>query len=70
MVAKHDAAQRSLMAQLKARRVKKTYLALVAGERRGGGRPDRGADRARPEAPDADGGRPRRPAVDDRLPGP
>jgi 23S rRNA pseudouridine1911/1915/1917 synthase len=32
MVAKHDAAQASLMAQLKARRVKKTYLALVAGD--------------------------------------
>jgi 23S rRNA pseudouridine1911/1915/1917 synthase len=32
MVAKHDAAQASLMAQLKARRVKKTYLALVHGE--------------------------------------
>jgi 23S rRNA pseudouridine1911/1915/1917 synthase len=31
MVAKHDAAQASLMAQLKARRVKKTYLALVQG---------------------------------------
>jgi 23S rRNA pseudouridine1911/1915/1917 synthase len=31
MVAKHDAAQASLMSQLKARRVKKTYLALVAG---------------------------------------
>jgi 23S rRNA pseudouridine1911/1915/1917 synthase len=31
MVAKHDAAQHALMAQLKARRVKKTYLALVAG---------------------------------------
>ncbi|MEX1172831.1 MAG: RluA family pseudouridine synthase [Chloroflexota bacterium] len=31
MVAKHDAAQASLMAQLKARRVRKTYLALVAG---------------------------------------
>ncbi len=31
MVAKHDAAQASLMAQLKARRVKKTYLALVLG---------------------------------------
>ncbi len=31
MVAKHDRAQASLMAQLKARRVKKTYLALVAG---------------------------------------
>ena len=32
MVARTDAAQHSLMAQLKARRVKKTYLALVAGE--------------------------------------
>lgn len=31
MVAKHDAAQHSLMAQLKARRVRKTYQALVAG---------------------------------------
>jgi 23S rRNA pseudouridine1911/1915/1917 synthase len=31
MVARNDAAQASLMAQLKARRVKKTYLALVAG---------------------------------------
>ena len=31
MVAKHDAAQAGLMAQLKARRVKKTYLALVHG---------------------------------------
>ena len=31
MVAKNDAAQASLMAQLKARRVKKTYLALVQG---------------------------------------
>jgi 23S rRNA pseudouridine1911/1915/1917 synthase len=32
IVAKHDAAQHSVMAQLKARRVKKTYLALVLGE--------------------------------------
>jgi 23S rRNA pseudouridine1911/1915/1917 synthase len=32
MVAKHDAAQAYLMAQLKARRVKKTYLALVHGQ--------------------------------------
>ncbi len=32
MVAKHDAAQAHLMAQLKARRVKKTYLALVQGQ--------------------------------------
>jgi 23S rRNA pseudouridine1911/1915/1917 synthase len=31
MVAKHDAAQRSLMAQLEARRVRKTYQALVVG---------------------------------------
>ncbi len=31
IVAKHDRAQASLMSQLKARRVKKTYLALVAG---------------------------------------
>ena len=31
MVAKHDLAQHALMAQLKARRVKKTYLALVQG---------------------------------------
>ncbi len=31
MVAKHDVAQASLMAQLKARRIKKTYLALVMG---------------------------------------
>jgi 23S rRNA pseudouridine1911/1915/1917 synthase len=31
MVAKHDAAQHALMAQLKARRVKKTYQALVGG---------------------------------------
>ncbi len=31
MVAKNDVAQASLMAQLKARRVKKTYLALVQG---------------------------------------
>ncbi len=31
MVARHDAAQASLMSQLKARRVKKTYLALVQG---------------------------------------
>jgi len=32
MVAKHDAAQSHLMALLKARRVKKTYLALVHGQ--------------------------------------
>ena len=32
MVARSDAAQHSLMAQLKARRVKKTYLALVQGD--------------------------------------
>jgi len=32
MVAKTDAAQQSLMAQLKARRIRKSYLALVVGE--------------------------------------
>ena len=32
MVAKHDRAQQALMAQLKGRRVKKTYLALVNGD--------------------------------------
>jgi 23S rRNA pseudouridine1911/1915/1917 synthase len=32
MVARTDAAQHSLMAQLKARRIKKTYLALVLGD--------------------------------------
>jgi 23S rRNA pseudouridine1911/1915/1917 synthase len=32
MVARTDLAQHSLMAQLKARRIKKTYLALVLGE--------------------------------------
>src|SRR4029453_17983418 len=31
IVARHDAAQASVMAQLKARRVKKTYQALVQG---------------------------------------
>ena len=31
LVARNDAAQRALMAQLRARRVKKTYLALVSG---------------------------------------
>jgi 23S rRNA pseudouridine1911/1915/1917 synthase len=35
MVARTDSAQASLQAQLKARRVKKTYLALVAGSGRG-----------------------------------
>ena len=40
------------------------------GERLRGRRPDRGADRARPEATDADGGRRRRAAVGDRLPRP
>jgi 23S rRNA pseudouridine1911/1915/1917 synthase len=43
MVARTDAAQHSLMAQLKARRVKKTYLALVVG--------DVGAEVGRIEAP-------------------
>ena len=39
MVAKDDAAQASLMAQLKARRVKKTYLALVRGSVSAAARP-------------------------------
>src|SRR5512139_1488073 len=39
-------------------------------QRLGRGGPDRGADRARPQAPDADGGRPRRAAVGHRVPGP
>ena len=70
MVAKTDAAQTSLMAQLKARRVKKTYLALVQGSVAAASRTHRGADRARPEAPHADGRRPRRAPVGHRLPGP
>ena len=67
MVARTDRAQASLMAQLKARRVKKTYLALVQGSVAAAVGPDRGADRARSQAPHPDGGRPRRPAVRDRL---
>ena len=63
MVARTDRAQASLMGQLKARRVKKTYLALVAGQRRCGRRPDRGADRPRSQASDPDGCRTRRPAL-------
>ena len=59
MVARSDAAQASLQAQLKARRVKKTYLALVAGRRVGRGRADRGADRARSRPADPHGGRSR-----------
>ena len=50
MVAKRDGAQTGLMAQLKARRIKKTYLALVLGHRRrppsGGSRRRSGATRA------------------------
>ena len=48
MVARNDAAQASLMAQLKARRVRKTYLALVQGpsaRRSGGSRRRSGATR-------------------------
>ena len=48
MVAKNDVAQAHLMAQLKARRVKKTYLALVAGSsapRSVGSRPPSAATR-------------------------
>ncbi len=70
MVAKHDGAQESLMAQLKARRVRKTYLALVAGNVAARGRPDRGTHRARPEASDADGRRPGRAGLDHRVSGP
>ena len=46
MVAKTDVAQAGLMAQLKARRVKKTYLALVQGGVEAIRWPDRGAHRA------------------------
>ena len=49
IVAKTDVAQASLMAQLKARRVKKTYLALVQGasrRRSGGSRRRSGATRS------------------------
>ena len=45
MVAKHDAAQSSLMAQLKARRVRKTYLSLVHGNAH-----CRQSDRSRPRS--------------------
>ena len=70
MVARNDAAQASLQAQLKARRVKKTYLALVAGSRRRAGRPHRGAHRPRSAAPHADGRRARRARRHHRLPRP
>ena len=71
MVARTDAAQHSLMAQLKARRIKKTYLALVLGEVVGG-------RSGRIEAPIGRDPKHRtrmavvagRPAVDDRLPRP
>ena len=61
IVARNDAAQASVMAQLKARRVRKTYLALAQGSVAAVGGPDRGPDRARPQGPQADGRRPRRP---------
>ena len=70
MVARNDAAQAGVMAQLKARRVRKTYLALVQGVGGGRRRTDRGADRPRPEAPHADGRRAGRAAVRHRLPRP
>ena len=67
MVAKHDGAQASLMAQLKARRVKKTYLALVQGRVSAAvGRIEAPIGRD-PEAPNPDGGRPGGPAVDHRA---
>ena len=68
VVARNDRAQAALMAQLKARRVKKTYLALVQGAA-GRGRPDRGAHRPRPAPLFADGRDRRRPSVRHRLPG-
>ena len=57
IVARNDAAQASVMAQLKARRVRKTYLALALGSVVGGGGPDRGPHRARSQGPQADGRR-------------
>ena len=59
-----------LMAQLKAPPGEEDLPGAGPGQRLGGGRPDRGADRARPEAADADGGRAGRPAVRHRLPRP
>ena len=70
MVAQNDAAQASLMAQLKARRVKKTYLALVRGAVVGRGRAASRRRSGATRAPHADGGGPRRPAVGHRLPRP
>ena len=70
MVARTDAAQHSLMAQLKARRVKKTYLALVLGEVAAAvGRIEAPIGRD-PKHRTRMARRRRRPAVDDRLPGP
>ena len=70
IVARNDAAQASLQAQLKARRVRKTYLALVQGSVAARVGPDRGAHRARPQGPQADGRRARRPAGRHGLPRP
>ena len=70
MVAKHDGAQQSLMAQLKARRVRKTYLALVAGNVAAAVGRIEAPDRPRSEASHPDGGRSRRTRVHDRLPRP
>jgi hypothetical protein len=53
-----------VMAQLKARRVRKTYLALAQGSVGASVGPDRGADRPGPEGPQADGRGPERaPAI-------
>ena len=69
VVARNDEAQAALMAQLKARRVKKTYLALVAGATAAEVGSHRGAHRPRPAPVRAHGRAARRPAVGHRLPG-
>ncbi len=70
MVAKHDAAQH--VADGPAQGASRAQDLPGAGRRQRGrrGRADRGTDRTRPEAPDAHGGRARRTAVGDGLPGP
>ena len=57
----------SVMAQLKARRVRKTYLALAQGSVSAAVGRIEAPDRARPQGSQADGRRPRRPAGDDRA---
>ena len=68
MVARNDAAQVSLQAQLKARRVRKTYLGLVGGVVDAQLGPHREAHRSRPAQPPAHGRDRRRAAGRDRLP--